>query len=85
MKELEHLFEEARAKGLWFYNPYYSLWFSPDELEAEQRSGKFRWGPVNWQLRDPSEYLNEAKRECEKAARHYDYVLSRVTGQGGGR
>ncbi len=57
LKMLAPLLEEARQKGLWFYSPYQGLWFSPDELESLQKEGRFRWGPDNWELRDPRENL----------------------------
>lgn len=64
---LAPLFVEARTKGLWFWCRYQDLWFSPDQLEAEHASGKFVWGAVNWQLRDPMERLREAERRAASA------------------
>lgn len=61
---MEPLFKEAREKGLWFYSQYQGLWFSPDQLEellVHQK--RFRWGPVNWMLRDPQEAIDELKRQ----------------------
>jgi len=54
---LDEMFRRAIANGLWFYHGGMSgpLWFSPDELQAEQEKGQFVWGAVNWQLRDPQE------------------------------
>jgi hypothetical protein len=56
---LDALFERARASKLWFFHGGLSgpLWFSPDELEADQKKGKFIWGASNWTLRDPAEAL----------------------------
>ncbi len=60
---LQPLFAEARAKKLWFYCKYHSLWFSPAELQAEHDNEKFIWGVVNWELRDPEERIAELKEE----------------------
>lgn len=54
---MQDMFDEARKEGLWLYCSYQDLWFSPDELEAAQAEGRFRWGRTNWTLRDPKEKL----------------------------
>jgi hypothetical protein len=54
---LQPLFDKAEKEGLWFYCSYQQLWFSPNELKNEQSNGRFLWGAVNWQLRDPHEKL----------------------------
>lgn len=57
---LDKLFIEARAKKLWFYCPFGGgspLWCTPDELQEAQGKGKFIWGHVNWELRDPRELV----------------------------
>jgi hypothetical protein len=59
MKELDNLIEQAKREGKWLYCCYQQLWFSPDELRAENEQGRFRWGTVNWQLRDPVEKLEQ--------------------------
>lgn len=57
--ELDGLFILARSQNLWFFHGGLSgpLWFSPDDLEAEQKNGKFIWGAGNWQLRSPLDQL----------------------------
>ncbi len=50
-EQLAPLFARARAEGLYFHGHYQNMWFSPDELEALQAQGEFRWGAVNWELR----------------------------------
>jgi hypothetical protein len=42
---LQPLISQARVQGKWLHCAYQNLWFSPDELEAENREGRFRWGP----------------------------------------
>ena len=54
---LSPLIERARQQGLWLWCSYQDLWFSPDELEAENHQGRFRWEDTNWQLRDPQEHI----------------------------
>lgn len=61
---LQPLIEEARRRRLWLYCRYQNLWFSPAELEAENANGKFRWGPVNFELRDPLEYVAQAEKRA---------------------
>jgi len=54
---LKPMFKKARKEGLWFSCNYQSLWFSPNELEKAHKQGRFAWGAVNWELRDPKERL----------------------------
>ncbi len=61
------MFAEAREKGLIFYTSYQGLYFTPDELEAAQDSGRFLWGPVNWQLRMPSQRIAAAQQRGDEA------------------
>jgi len=65
--ELQNLIDEARKNGKWLWSSYQDLWFSPDDLEAENRAGRFRWGVVNWKLRDPQERLTEAQERTRRA------------------
>jgi hypothetical protein len=46
------LYAEARAKGYVFHCSYQDLWFTPDELSECQSNGFFRWGVVNWKLKE---------------------------------
>lgn len=52
--------EAARATKMWLHSRYHDLWFTPDELEAENADGKFRWGDEWWTLRSPAEFLDAA-------------------------
>lgn len=78
--ELDAMFERARREGLWFFHGGLSgpLWFSPDELQAKQAGGSFIWGPVNWDLRDPSEHLRDADRHVESAKAERDKIAARL-------
>ena len=84
LKMLEPLFERAEREGLWFYSNYQGLWFSPAQHRKEHANGKFRWGPVNWQLLPPSEYIagaeQRAKQANEELGRVRAYVESQTAG-----
>jgi hypothetical protein len=54
LKDLQPMFKEAREKGLIFRSGYQGLVFTADQLEEQQRNGRFVWGPVNWSLEHPS-------------------------------
>lgn len=60
-REFAPLFERARQEALWFWCHYQDLWFSPDELAAHHRDGRFCWSAVNWKLRNPQEHLASLK------------------------
>lgn len=75
------LFERARAEGLWFLARYHQIWFSPDELAAEQASGKFCWGAANWELRDPSERVLELGQAAKAARDEFDRFIVRLAGE----
>lgn len=75
-KMMKPLFEQARAEGKWFWTRYQDIWFSPDQLAAEHAKGSFRWGPVNWKLRDPQERVNEAKARADAAQAEYNRIAA---------
>ena len=69
MEEMKKMFDKARAEGLWFFTSYQQLWFSPDDLEKEQKNGHFRWGPTNWQLRSPDERIAQLEQNVRRSDR----------------
>ena len=75
---MQPLLQQARAEGKWLWTRYHDIWFSPDELESEQRKGNFRWGPVNWELRDPREYVEASKRSLDAARQEHERRMSKV-------
>jgi hypothetical protein len=86
-KLMAPLFERAEREGLWFYTSYQDLWFytsyqdlwfSPEELRKAQREGRFRWGPGNWQLRAPEEYLRDREQTLEAAQARLEAAKARV-------
>jgi len=80
---LAPLFSEARQKGLWFFSPYQQLWFSPQQLQNQQAKGKFLWGAVNWQLRNPMEMVQQAENDVAKATKHLREVQNMTSGENG--
>lgn len=75
---LDDMFSEARRTGKWFWCGYQDLWFSPDDLEAEQKASKFIWSAVNWKLRAPQERLAEAQRRTERAKAAEDRIAAKI-------
>lgn len=75
---LKPMFDEARAKGLWFLSGYQELWFSPDELDMAQASGRFIWGPQNWRLYPPSNHLKQLQNRAAAAQREVEEFEQRM-------
>lgn len=75
---MKPMIEEARKTNKWLYCPYQSIWFSPDELVACQTAGQFRWGPVNWILRDPEEEVENLKNKVKEAKENLSRFMIRV-------
>lgn len=67
LEDLAKLIELARSKNLWLWCRYQDLWFSPDQLAAANAKGSFRWGVINWELREPAERLREAEERARAA------------------
>lgn len=78
LESLEPLFREALAKKLWFHSSYQDLWFSPAELRRMHAEGRFVWGPVNWKLRAPSEYLERTLNDVRSAQAAVVTVQQRI-------
>ncbi len=75
---MEELIYQAEREGKWLRSPYQDLWFSPRELRTAQADGRFRWGVVNWELRDPKENLKELDKEIEKLRLERSALLDRM-------
>ena len=56
---LDQMIAEAEATGMVLNSTYQNLWFTPAELRKENANGRFRWGPVNWELHRPEEHTVE--------------------------
>ncbi len=77
-ENLKPLFERAERDGLWFYCSYQDLWFSPKQLRIEQANGRFRWGAVNWRLRDPKEQLYDIEKKTEEMRDFNQKILRQI-------
>lgn len=68
---LDKLIDRAEAEGKWLHtNPRSKLpamWISPAELRRENTAGRLIWGPSNWVLRDPADYVAEAQADVDRA------------------
>ncbi len=67
MKTLDDLITEAERQDLWLHCHYQDLWFSPSDLREANRDGRFRWGAMNFELRDPIEKLAKLKEKRRAA------------------
>jgi len=67
MDDMEKLLQEAEQRSLWLYCRHAGVWFSPRDLRERQARGHFRWGPANWELRDPKEHLEQLEENVCKA------------------
>ncbi len=63
---LEQLIQQARDEGKYLYCSYQNLWFSSDELAQSNKDDKFRWGAVNWELRDPQERIDSLVKSVRR-------------------
>ena len=72
---------EAESTGKWLFTSYQQLWFSPSELRSHQANGRFRWGVVNWQLRDPRERLDQFDRDENNARFERSQFVKRVASE----
>lgn len=64
---LRPLLRQARDEGKWLWCGYQSLWFSPDELDAQHDRERFLWGPENWVLRDPAVRIEQLEQSIGHA------------------
>lgn len=78
---LQHLYDDAKASGRWFWCRYQDMWFTPDELKQANAEGRFRWGPVNWRLRDPNERLEEIDKEIQCLQEQRELFKQRIASQ----
>jgi len=76
----EALIAKAEAEGLWLYCHYQDLWWSPAELRADNVIGRYRWGPQNFRLRDPREYLDGLKDAVDRTVEAQYDAIKRVVG-----
>ena len=75
---LQELIEQARQDGKWLYCNYPGVWFSPDELDAENSNDKFMWDASNFKLRNPEEELLRLSAEIRTAQENYHNFANRM-------
>lgn len=76
--DLAALMKRAQEEHLWFWTRYQDLWFSPSELRNHWDRGQFRWGAVNWELRDPAERLMELDEKQNTIQQERAQVIQRI-------
>ncbi len=77
---LEPLFEEAEAKGLWFFHESSEageVWCSPEFLKLEQSRGRLIWAPEHWELRSPTGYLKTLRVKTEQQVAEFNELATR--------
>lgn len=70
--------DEARAKGLWLRSKYQGFWLSPDELEALQKKGQYRWGCTNWEMCDPQDWIDSLCLSVQRASNDLAEAIKRI-------
>lgn len=80
---LEHLKEFTNAAdkhGYWLKTLVGKNWvyFSPEELRAQNAQGCFIWGARHWEFFDPKELLKDEQKELEKVRQHNEMILERI-------
>ena len=77
--QLRGLISEARETGLWLHCGYQDMWFTPDELEAANADDRFLWGPVNWQMRNPSVRTKQLIASVDAARSRLDQHMEKLS------
>jgi len=54
---MKEMIQKARDEDLIFYQNYYGIRITPDELVLRMEDGLFQWGTVNWKLRSRAYYI----------------------------
>ena len=67
---LAAMIAEAKQKNCMMHCYYQDMWFTPDELAASNAAGRFRWGPVNWEMVSLSDYKARMVRDAENLERN---------------
>lgn len=77
---MKPLLQKARDNNCVLRSRYQGIYFTPDELEAAWKDGRFVWGPVNWDLVSCDEARRRHRLEVEEAQRNLDSFSDRVDG-----
>ncbi len=79
---LHPMFEEAEAKGLWFFHESSEvgeLWCSPEYLHLKQSKGELVWAPEHWELRSPIGYMKSLRVQAENIVKEFNDVAKRFS------
>jgi hypothetical protein len=82
LDSLAPLFKRARKEKLLFSNKYQGIIFTPDELEGNQKVGRFIWGIENWELINPIDYIQDLEMEIESKKLELSEFRERLADQG---
>ena len=78
---LKPLFDEAEAKGLWFFHKSSEvgeLWCSPEYLRNKQSHDEYVWAPEHWELRSPVDYITALRSKAEGLVEEYNSLAKRL-------
>jgi len=75
---MNELIQKARKEKLWLHYSYQDLWFTPNELEKLQAEGRFRWGSINFSLRNPQEEVEWLKSKVAEAEKNLENFIERI-------
>ena len=78
---LKPLFEEAEAKGLWFFHESSEtgeIWCSPEYLRLRQSKDELVWAPEHWELRSPIGYIKSLRAQAEDLVKEYNDLAKRL-------
>ena len=82
LMSLNPMFEEAEAKGLWFFHESKEageLWCSPEYLRLKQSQDEMVWAPEHWELRSPIGYIKSLRLQAEKIVEEYNDLAERFS------
>lgn len=75
---LQELIQKAKTENKWLHCSYQDLWFSPSELEQQNRNGKFNWSPENFSIEDPQNQINNLIQKIKQAEKELSDFRTRL-------
>lgn len=82
IESMQPMIELARRDRLLLFSKYQDIMFTPDELDAAHREGRFVWGPVNWYTMTVDEVVERSARDLARKQEQHDKLVERVSGYG---
>lgn len=76
-RALDEMFREARTKDMLFYSLTMAgeLWYTPDQLETEQKARRMIWIAGNWRLRSKQDRKDAAREAVARAGKAFDEAV----------